>query len=145
MRALSAALVFAVLAPVCTQAAAKPDSATIESSGTVDTVGYRMTVWSNGKLTVREANVSQSVNVGAAAAQKFLEDTRAAQRSHGRALTPCEKNAPFSSQLFVSYHGWRSSDLHCPTTGALALLYADVRVMTATLQAQQLSSPIPHS
>ncbi|MDQ2681862.1 MAG: hypothetical protein M3Y21_12730, partial [Candidatus Eremiobacteraeota bacterium] len=57
----------------------------------------------------------------------FFTDVKAARDEHAMGH-PCMKSASFGTRTNVSWHGWTSPDLSCPTTTpALSALAQDVR------------------
>lgn len=105
-------------------AAPRMDGALVVNSGSTNTPGYTMKVWSDGSAEIGGRRVS----VGRDLAVRFLEDAKAAKAGGRRAQT-CMKSMSFGYRLTVAYHGWTSPDLTCPSGGALAPLNPDIEAL----------------
>jgi hypothetical protein len=101
-------------------AATPPDSAVILNSGSTNTVGYAITVWSDGKASLTTQNrdgsstgPAKAFSVAPATAARFFADLATAKNT--KAVTvPCMKSASFGSSMHVKWQGWVSPDLECP-------------------------------
>ena len=105
-------------------AAAPPDSAVIVNSGSTNTIGYSIEVWSDGKASVTmqgrgsAPSTPKAFTVSAATAERFFADLAAARK--GNATTaPCMKSASFGTSTHVKWQGWVSPDLSCPPKSSL--------------------------
>lgn len=115
------------LLAIATLMAAAPvrDSAVIVNSGSTNTIGYKISVWSDGTASVtmqqREgssASRPKSFNVPSPIATHFFSDLAAARS--GKAVTvPCMKSASFGTSTHVTWQGWVSPDLDCPPKDSL--------------------------
>ncbi len=126
------ATIVAALAIASFVAAAPRDSAIIVNSGSTNSYGYSIVVWSDGNATatlqVRGAapGTSKAFTIPAATAARFFSDLAAARK--GNATTgPCMKSASFGTSTHITWQGWVSPDLSCPPGGALGqALVADI-------------------
>jgi len=117
-------------------AAGRPDGALIENSGSTNAPASRLRVWSDGRIRVEgEPTARAAGTVAPGIIASFFRHARAAKGSRGSA-EPCMKSASFGARIVVAYHGWRSPDLGCPQTGALAKLAADVEALTSAVAVQ---------
>lgn len=120
----SAAVFFGAIA-FGLMAAAPRDSATIVDSGSTNTIGYTIVVWSDGSasLTTQQTrngppSSPKAFKVAPSLATKFFTDLAAARK--GNATTaPCMKSASFGTSLHVTWQGWHSPDLTCPPKDSL--------------------------
>ena len=111
--------------------AAGKDGAVITNSGSTNTAGYTIKVWSDGsgEVSVR-GGATREVKLDDFAA-KFFADVRAARRDPGTAGR-CMKSASFGTTTTVQWHDYQSVDLQCPPfTTAVTALSADVRNIQA--------------
>lgn len=120
--ALVAAVVFACI--VSTGAAAAHDGAVIVNSGSTNSLGYRIEIWSGGKATVVLRNragstqgASKPFAVAPSVTMKFFADLKAV-RAAGVNSLPCMKSASFGTTTRVNWHDWTSPDLDCPADDA---------------------------
>jgi hypothetical protein len=118
-------------------AARVPDGAIIRNSGSTNTAGYVIKLWSTGKAQLQvEPHFGQTrparwFTVRPAVASAFFTDVLAARARPG---TPehCMKSASFGTTTTVLWHGWQSPDLQCPPfSPAVQALDHDVRVVQA--------------
>ena len=139
-RVLLASLAFAAAAiAIVAIAAGGRDGAVIRNSGSTNTAGYIIKVWSDGQaeVTMRGALAPRSFTVNPSIAKSFFTDVKAARANPG---TPghCMKSASFGTVTTVLWHSWASSDLQCPPyTAPMQALLADVRAIE---QAGNISS-----
>jgi hypothetical protein len=132
-------------------AAAPRDSAVIVNSGSTNTIGYSITVASDGQASLTTQNRDGSATgpakpftVPPATAERFFADLDAAKS--GSAVTvPCMKSASFGSSMHVKWQGWISPDLECPAkTAAGDALIKDVdEIRQASGLAEQPLRPHP--
>lgn len=102
-------------------AAAAPsrDGASIVDSGSTNTAGYTIDVWSDGTASVTYQNrtsaaaSTKSFTFSPTVALRFFADLRAARAGKAQAQ-PCMKSASFGTSTHVRWHGWVSADLDCP-------------------------------
>lgn len=136
---------------ICSLVAAAPrDSAVIVNSGSTNTVGYSITVWSDGQASLTTQNrdgkatgPAKSFTVPAATAARFFTDLANA-KSTNAVTVPCMKSASFGSSMHVKWQGWVSPDLECPAkTSAGDALIKDVDEIrqASGLAAQPLRQP----
>jgi hypothetical protein len=108
------------LLAVCTAAAPSRDGASIVDSGSTNTAGYTIDVWSDGSAAVAYQNrtAKKSFTVSSSLAIRFFADLKAAR---GLSAPPahCMKSASFGTSTHVHWHGWISPDLDCPPDGKL--------------------------
>jgi hypothetical protein len=123
-------LIIFTVAPALSIAAAQRDFATIRNSGSTNTAGFTITVWSDatGSASVQGAT-PHTFGVPNDLSARFFADLRAAQND---ATTPthCMKSASFGTSTFVQWHGWSSPDLQCPPfSPSLGALASDVNAI----------------
>jgi hypothetical protein len=103
-------------------AAAAPvrDGAVIVDSGSTNTSGYRIDVWSDGRavLTLQDRmgnthGAPKSFRVKRSVAARLFADLKAARDGNAKG-EPCMKSASFGTTTRVSWHAWNSPDLDCP-------------------------------
>lgn len=115
VRALFAALGIAGL-----MAATPADTAVIVNSGSTNSYGYTIHVASDGKASFTlqrgesAATTPKPFTVPAATAARFFSDLAAARKGNA-AAEPCMKSASFGTSMHVTWQGWVSPDLSCPT------------------------------
>lgn len=112
-------------------AAPRLDGGIVANSGSTNTAGYTMKVWSDGSAEIADVKQPQNtrrVSVGSDLAARFLADAKAAKAGGRRAQT-CMKSMSFGYRLTVAYHGWMSPDLTCPSGGVLAPLRPDIEAL----------------
>jgi hypothetical protein len=110
VRAAILSLVIALLA-----VSSEHDGATIVNSGSTNTSGYSIKLWSDGTGSVSTGNGTPTTfTVPADTAAKFFADVKAARDSGGAQLQHCMKSASFGSRTTVQWHGWASPDFTCP-------------------------------
>src|SRR5579864_5740093 len=100
--------------------AASRDGAIIVDSGSTNTSGYRIEIWSDGSATIRLQNragvglgSARPFSVSQTVSTQFFSDLRAA-RAANVSGEPCMKSASFGTATHASWHGWTSPDLDCP-------------------------------
>ncbi|MBV8147460.1 MAG: hypothetical protein JO092_00045 [Candidatus Eremiobacteraeota bacterium] len=117
-------------------AAPARDGAVIVDSGSTNTAGYKIELWSDGSGTVTLQNrfgethgAAKTFAVSSALAQRFFADLKAAR--DGNAVSePCMKSASFGTTTHAQWHGWNSPDLDCPAgNGLTAALVSDVNAI----------------
>jgi hypothetical protein len=114
------------------------DGAVIVDSGSTNTSGYRIEVWSDGSATITLQNRAGVVQGGArafavtpAVSTRFFADLKAA-RTANITGSPCMKSASFGTTTHATWHGWTSPDLDCPATNPLlSALIRDVNAIRA--------------
>jgi hypothetical protein len=96
----------------------------ILDSGSTNTQGYKIQVWSDGTAAIAPQDrfgvvqgATKSFTVPAATASRFFADLAAARKS-GATGQPCMKSASFGTTTFVVWHNWKSPDLDCPSSNA---------------------------
>jgi hypothetical protein len=102
------------------------DSAVIANSGSTNTTGFTISIWSDGSGTVSvPGNPDRSVQFKKDLADRFFTDLRAASSDTG-ITTHCMKSASFGTRTVVRWHGWTSPDLQCPPfSGGVQALATD--------------------
>ena len=117
------ATIFAALAIAGLMAAAPPDTASIVNSGSTNTLGYTITVSSDGKgsLAMQDggsASTPKPFTIAADLTARFFSDLAAARKGNARTV-PCMKSASFGSSVHVTWQDWKSPDLTCPPKDSL--------------------------
>lgn len=136
------ATLFAALAIAGLMAAAPSESAKIVNSGSTNTLGYTISVASDGKGSLAmQGGTSESTpkpfTIAADLSARFFSDLAAARKA-GTVTVPCMKSASFGSSLHVSWEGWTSPDLTCPAKDSLG--EALVKDVDAIRQAAGISA-----
>jgi hypothetical protein len=131
-------------------AAARPDGAVIHNSGSTNTSGYSIKLWSNGRgeLTMGRGpgwGTGRVFELDQSVAERFFSNVKAARQDPG---TPghCMKSASFGTSTTVQWHGWSSPDLQCPPlSSAVQAVAADVRDIqqAASIGNQLRRIPLP--
>ncbi len=117
-------------------AAARPDGAVIHNSGSTNTSGYSIKLWSDGRgeLTMGRGpgwGTGTVFNVDPSVAQEFFSNVKAARQDPG-SPGHCMKSASFGTTTTVQWHGWNSPDLQCPPfSPAVQAVAANVRTIQA--------------
>lgn len=112
------------LLAVCAAAApsvskSSKDEASIVDSGSTNTGGYTIHVWSDGTAATTYQGRSDttppstSFTLSPSLASRFFADLKAARAGKARAER-CMKSASFGTSTHVYWHGWTSPDLDCP-------------------------------
>lgn len=118
-----AALV-ALVVPAVSAASAQRDGAVIVDSGSTNTSGYRIEVWSDGNATIvlQNRGVTRSApkpfTIAPAVAAQFFASLKAARTANVSTL-PCMKSASFGTTTRITWHDWTSPDLDCPSDHAV--------------------------
>lgn len=133
---LAGLLVLAATIAAVAVAARVPDGAVIRNSGSTNTPGYTIKVWSDGRGEVLGAagGRGKAFTLDSAVAAAFFRDAQAGRADPG---TPshCMKSASFGTTTTVLWHGWRSPDLQCPPfTAAVQALAAEVNAVQSAAQ-----------
>ncbi|MGA8533390.1 MAG: hypothetical protein WB615_04725 [Candidatus Tumulicola sp.] len=132
-------LAFIVALGLVTNAAASArDGAVIVDSGSTNTTGYRIDMWSDGTATIvlqSRGGVAQSgsksFSVAGDVTARFFADLKAVRAANVTG-SPCMKSASFGTTTRVNWHGWASPDLDCPAENALlSALVRDVSLIRA--------------
>lgn len=141
-----AAGVLLVMGGAC---AAARDGATIVDSGSTNTLGYRIDVWSDGSATLAVQNragvaegAPKSFQITAATASRFFADLRAARDARVTGA-PCMKSASFGTTTRITWHDWTSPDLSCPPDNALLSALAHDVETIRTASGFEAMSPGP--
>jgi hypothetical protein len=108
------------LAIACCVGAAPRDTAVIVNSGSTNSYGYSIQVWSDGKasVTLKEnggaaVSTPKAFTVPATTAARFFSDLAAARKGNATTV-PCMKPVSFGTSTHVTWQGWTSPDLTCP-------------------------------
>jgi hypothetical protein len=147
------ATVVAALAIASFVAASPRDSAAIVNSGSTNSYGYTITVWSDGTgsvtLQARGGTPSspKAFTVPSATTARFFADLAAARKGNATTV-PCMKSVSFGSTTRISWQGWESPDLTCPPKDSLGeALVKDVDAIRKAAGIQELplrqASPNP--
>lgn len=127
-------LVVLVLASANVALAAETnDGAIIANSGSTNTLGYEIKLWSNGKAQITmNGGAPRAFRIDDDLASRFFSNLAAARANPG-VSGHCMKSASFGTSTNVTWHGWSSFDLQCPPLSpAMMLLNTDVRQVQAT-------------
>jgi hypothetical protein len=136
------ATLLAVLAVASWVAATPADTAVIVNSGSTNSYGFTIQVWSDGKgsLSLKErggaASTPKAFTLSAATTARFFADLAAARKAN-TATAPCVKSASFGTSTHVAWQDWKSPDLSCPPNDSLGA--ALVRDIDAIRQAAGIS------
>ena len=138
-------MLFAAFALGGLVAAAPRDSAVIVDSGSTNTQGYKIEVWSDGTASLAMPGPSgsaqsapKSFTIPAETTTRFFSDLAAARKVR-TATEVCMKSASFGTTTHVTWQGWTSPDLDCPPNDpAIAALVKDV---SAIRQAAGINGP----
>ncbi|MFN2449789.1 MAG: hypothetical protein ABR508_08350 [Candidatus Baltobacteraceae bacterium] len=140
MRTCSTVLagLFVAAAAAVSLASGGPDGAILVNSGSTNTPGYTIKVWSDGRAVAAAGMTRAPRDVVA----RLFADLRAAKRagSANEAKT-CMKSASFGSSTVARYHGWSSDDLECPGNDPLT---ADAHALAAAVQPVTLHRRLPN-
>jgi len=127
----------ALVAPSVSAASTPRDGAVIVDSGSTNTSGYRIEIWSDGNATIVLQNrgvahsTAKPFAVAPAVAAQFFANLKAARTANVNTL-PCMKSASFGTTTRVTWHEWTSPDLDCPSDHAvLDALIASVNKIRA--------------
>jgi hypothetical protein len=119
-------------------AVAATDGATIIDSGSTNSLGYKIQVWTNGSATLTVQNRGSVAQAAAkpfalsqSATASFFAALKAARDGNATGMS-CMKSASFGTTTRITWHSWTSPDLDCPAGNALtAALVHDVGVIRA--------------
>jgi hypothetical protein len=117
------ATLLAALAIASCVAAAPAQSALIVNSGSTNSYGYSIQVWSDGTASVTmqrrgtTVGTSKAFTVPAATVTRFFDDLAAARKDNA-ATVPCMKSVSFGTTMRITWQGWTSPDLSCPPKDA---------------------------
>jgi len=114
------ATLLAGLAVASLVAAAPADKAVIVNSGSTNSMGYSISVSSDGKASATmqsrgagTASAAKPFALSAATTSRFFADLAAARKAN-LATVPCMKSASFGTTTHIHWQGWVSPDLSCP-------------------------------
>lgn len=135
------------LPAVCTAAASSRDGATIVDSGSTNTVGFALNVWSDGNADVvsrtrmgTDRGTPRSFTIPSSLATTFFTDLKAARDGNATGVH-CMKSASFGTSTHITWHDWQSPDLDCPAGDALT--QALIRDVSAIRNAGNVQT-LPH-
>ncbi len=124
---------------LCAAVAAAPqrDGAVIVNSGSTNTAGYSITIWSDGSgLAQVQGGAGRPFTISNDLAARFFTDLKAA-RANGQQLQHCMKSVSFGTRTNVRWHGWLSPDFQCPPfTTPVAALAQDVSAIESAANIQ---------
>ncbi len=120
-------------------AAFSRDGAVITNSGSTNTAGFTIKVWSDGSAaegpsgrSATSTGPAKRFNVPTDLTRSFFAHVKAARDAGAASEGGCMKSASFGTRLTVQWHGWTSPDLSCPSSDAtLQALAADVARLQA--------------
>jgi hypothetical protein len=120
----------AVLVPVLNFGAAEPpQQATIENTGSTNTLGVKIVVNPGGSAqTLVQGQEARTTTINSDLSDRLFRDLKAFSPLSALPANHCFKSASFGTSLYVEYNGERSPDLNCPTPAGskLAQLQKDV-------------------
>ncbi len=135
--ALGIAFAAALWPVVNAGAATARDGAVIVDSGSTNTAGYRIEIWSDGTATIAPhrrgaaPGPAQPFSVLGGVTARFFADLKAAKAANVTG-SPCMKSASFGTTTRATWHGWTSPDLDCPSENALlSAVIHDVNLIRA--------------
>lgn len=135
-------LAFALIGGLAAAAVFSRDGAIVNNSGSTNSPGYQIKVWSDGtaQITTRrlatQPSEPRSVSTPRGSVAKFFADLQTARDRHVQGSS-CMKSASFGSTTSVSWHGWISPDLSCPSgSAAMSALSQDVRLLVSAIGMQ---------
>ncbi len=128
------------------------DGARVVNSGSTNTAPWTLTIRSDGSgiYTIGQRRFGAApaplaphpIAVPSALAQRLLADAKAA-REAGAQGGHCMKSASFGSTTILTYHGWASGDLQCPSpSAALDALAADVAAVQKAANLNTMPRPV---
>jgi hypothetical protein len=125
-------LIALILLPSARVAAQQRDGATIRNSGSTNTVGYTITLWTDGTGSASvQGGAARTIAIAHDLVTQFFSDLQAAHVEHGQ-LAHCMKSVSFGTTTTVVWHAWQSPDLQCPPFSAnVAALAKDVQAIEA--------------
>jgi len=129
---LAAAIFFLLSALAAASKLQLEDGASIVDSGSTNTEGFKVNVWSTGRARILSAGGSGLAHIDGELSRKFLADLKAARNSNAQGQ-PCVKSASFGTRTTVVWHGWTSPDLQCPVAGPLTAVKADADAIVRQL------------
>jgi len=115
-------IIFSAVPALCLSA--EHDRAIIHNSGSTNTTGFTITVWSDAaaKTSVR-GQTDHAFTLQPDLSARFFADVQAAAQAPS-SPRHCMKSASFGTVTTVQWHSWISPDLQCPpfspSLGALA-------------------------
>ena len=127
LRRVPSSLIFVLAVAGCMTnagAAGPRDGAVIVDSGSTNTSGYRIQVWSDGSASIvlQKRGVTQGASkpfaITPSVTTQFFANLKAVRTANVNTL-PCMKSASFGTTTRVSWHGWTSPDLDCPSDQAV--------------------------
>jgi hypothetical protein len=124
-------------------AGASPDGAAIVNSGSTNSSGYTIKLWSNGnaRLQMNNGGAPTAFTVPPETAATFFRDLAAA-RADGAQLQHCMKSVSFGYSLTVQWHGWTSPDFTCPPLAPpVQTLFQDSEEIEAAAHVQNSGPP----
>ncbi len=136
-RIFAVAILLALLSAVAVAGTLhRQDGASIVDSGSTNTQGFKVDVWSTGRAHISVANSSRWGRIESELSGKLFADLKAARNANAQGQS-CMKSASFGSRRIASWHGWSSPDLQCPLDGPAAALKADVDALVTQLNLSQ--------
>ena len=123
-------LLIAAFLPMLSSGAAQPtQQATIEETGSTNTLGVKIVVGPGGAAQMHvEGEEVRTVTINADLSDRLFRDLKAFSPMSALPGNHCIKSASFGTSLYVEYSGERSPDLNCPAPvgSKLAQLQKDV-------------------
>ncbi|MFN2460780.1 MAG: hypothetical protein ABR591_08865 [Candidatus Velthaea sp.] len=106
-----------------------PAGATIESSGSTNTMGFSIAVRPDGAITVTQPGATRDARVPRVLAERLYDDLARIGALDALPAGACMKSASFGSRLSVEYKGRRTPDLSCVQNDAERTLSADANAI----------------
>ena len=144
MRGFVVSVLIGLSATLLSAAQTSPEQATIEQTGSTNTLGVRMTVTPGGTAHVQQQGLTtRETNVQSQLSQRLFEDLKTVGPLSDLPKTHCVKSVSFGTSLYLKYNGQTSPDLSCPAPpdSKVAILKKDVRDL---MQAAHATPPIGH-
>jgi len=118
--------------PALSLASMQRDGAIIRNSGSTNTAGFTIEVWSDATGSASEAGATpKPFGLRSDISAQFFADLHAA-RAENAPAAHCMKSASFGTSTVVQWHGWTSPDLQCrPSSATLRALARDVDAIEA--------------
>ena len=141
-------LVLVLVSAAAVSAATSDDGAVITNSGSTNTRGYAIKVWSNGnaQITMKGSAATREFRIDDDLATRLFTDVKAARSNPGTA-GHCMKSASFGTTTGITWHDYSSYDLQCPPlTSEVAALAQDVKLVetAANIDTRLQRFPVPH-
>lgn len=146
---MNIALVLPAIILAALAAAPHRDGVVIHNSGSTNSYGYTIAVWSNGDARVEmssrtavPASPPRAASVPKALAERLIADAQQAKRERPAAVH-CMKSASFGTTETILYHGWQSPDVTCSSGALVQRLHADAESIVQALHLPLFGRGVP--